>query len=176
MEINQDGSEVQKTTEEVAAETTIETPEELTIDQIAELKKKADVSSQNFERAKKAEWELKEARERLKSGEHSQTLSPKDYLALTEAGVSSEDFDEVERVSKILNKPLMETLKDKTMKSILLERSEERKSAIATQTSGGQRGPNKATGEALLERASKGDLPEGAEDIAKLVKAKLGIK
>lgn len=165
----QDGSEVQKTPEEAGGETVPETP---SAEVIAELQEKAKVSSQNFERAKKAEAELKELRDKVPS----QEFSPKDYLALTEAKVSSEDFDEVVRVSKILAKPLNETLKDKTMQSILKERADERRTAESTQTGGGRRGVSQSTPEALMEEAQRGNVPERDEDISKLVKAKIGIK
>lgn len=83
---------------EVIAETP-ETPEELTSEQIAELKKKADVSSQNFERAKKAEADLREAKRLLeaRSGSEIKPPSAKEIAALAKvaAEVHEDDIEEV---------------------------------------------------------------------------------
>ena len=103
-------------------------------------------------------------------------MSPKDYLALTEAKVTSEDFDEVVRVSKILGKPITEALKDKTLISILETRAEERKTASATQTKGGARGSSKVTGEDLIAQAREGKLPETDAEWDKLAIARIEAK
>lgn len=170
-EENKDGSEVQETTEEVVEETTEETSEELTPEQIADLKKKADVSSQNFERAKKAEEALKALKE---NGNQENAFSPKDMLALTEHNVSSEDYDEVVRVAKVLNKPLHEALKDNILKSIINERAEERKTAQATATRGGARGSTKVSGQDLLRKAeTTGEVPSSDDDMRKLAEARI---
>lgn len=102
------------------------------------------------------------------------TMSPKDYLALNEAKVSSQDFDEVVRVSKILGKPIHEALADTTLKTILGVRISERASAAATQTKS-PRGTEQANGDALIDEASKGNVPEEA-DIDKLVAAQIERK
>lgn len=148
--------------------------EVLTPEEIAELKRKADASSQNFERAKKAEDELKALKskpEPKKESSQEVVITPKDYLALNEAKISSEDFDEVVRVAKILDKPISEALKDKTLKSIIAERVEERTTAQATQTKS-PRGSQTNADEVLLEKAKKGELPKNDADIERLAKAK----
>ena len=55
----------EETIEDVATQTEEQPEEPLTAEQIAELKQKADVSSQNFERAKKAETEKKALAEKI---------------------------------------------------------------------------------------------------------------
>lgn len=153
--------------------------EVLSPEEIADLKRKAEVSSQNYERAKKAEEELRrlkqngEKKEVVK--EEAVNLSPKDYLALTENRVSSEDFDEVVRVAKILNKPISEALKDKTLKSILAERQEERVTAQATQVRS-PRSSQKDTVDAILEKARKGYIPTDDAEIEKLAQARMAEK
>jgi hypothetical protein len=173
METNQDGSEVHETPEK-AEETAQET--QLSPEEIADLKKKAEASSQNFERLKKTEAELKELKAKLQdSSSHKEdALSPKDFLALNEAKVTSEDFDEVIRVSKILGKPISEALKDQTLKTILETRADERRTAAATQVRGGARGAAKVTGEDFLQKAEeKLQLPDSDEDMVKLAEARL---
>lgn len=153
---------------------------ELTPEQIEELRKKAEVSSQNYERAKKAEEELKKLKAEQEKGnapegqQDIQQLTPKDYLALTEAQVSSQDFDEVLRVSKILGKPISEALQDKTLKQILADRKEERATAQATNAGKSSRGGTRITGETLLEKAEKtGEVPDTPEGMRALAEARI---
>lgn len=71
----------EETTEEVVPQTEETTQEEtLTAEQIAELKSKADVSSQNFERAKKAETEKKALAQKIADLE-AQLASSNDEFA-----------------------------------------------------------------------------------------------
>lgn len=157
-------------------ETTENEGEELTPEQIADLKKKAEASSKNFERAKKAEEELKKFKgaKKEEGKEETTNLSPKDYLALQEAKVSSEDFDEVVRVAEILNKPIHEALKDRTMKSILDQRTEERRTAEATNTSKSSRTGSKDSGEEFLSKAERtGEVPDNEADMKKLAEARI---
>lgn len=171
---NQDAPEVQETqeTNEETVETTETTgqTEELTPEQIADLKKKADASSQNFERAKKAEEALRQA----KGSGQAEALSPKDTLALYEHKVSSEDYDEVVRVSKALNKPISEALKDPILKTILEKSSAERKTANATATGPSTRGANKLDGDTLLRKAEMtGEVPDSKEGMDAIVEARM---
>lgn len=175
---NKDGSEVQETTEEVAAETTHETAEEYTPEQIADFKKKAEVSSQNFERLKKAEADLKEAREKLKSAPTSENkeeaLSTKDVLYLAKADVHEDDVNEVLEWSKFKKVSIAEA--HKQLKATLQVRAEERKSAETANVSNVRRGPTKVTAETLLDNAKAGKLPENDDDIARLVDARIRAK
>lgn len=156
--------------EEVVTEAEVETEEapELSKEEIADLKAKAakaeeleKTNRQLFERAKKAEAKKPEVQEG--------SLTPKDYLALTRAGVTDEDFDEVVRVAKILGKPIAEALSDKTLKSILSERADERKTANATHTKGGARGTAKVSDEDVLSKAERG---EAVDDMTAIFRAR----
>lgn len=90
---------------QIIPEVTAPTAEEetLTAEQIADLKHKATVSSQNFERAKKAENEVKELRAQL------------EVLAINE--VPSEDLDE----NALKFKAELSEIKEKLAKSEVLE-------------------------------------------------------
>lgn len=186
---NQEGQEPQKTPEgepkpSEGGDDTLENGEALTPEQIADLKKKADASSQNFERLKKAEKDLKDlkAKHGIKDSDGGSEpapddevrLSTKEVLALTESKISSEDYDEVVRVSKILGKSVSEALKDKTLISILAERAEERRTANATQTRGGARGTSTTSGASSLEKAEKtGEVPTTDEGMREMAEARL---
>lgn len=140
----------------------------------SEKAKKAEELADNYKiRAEKAEKELK-----VKGGKvEDQSLTTKDALALVNAKVSDEDYDEVIRVSKIFGKSIGETLKDKTMQSILSERVEERRTAELAQTGKNRRGESKTTGEDLLAKAEKtGEVPEDEEGLKKLFQARMARK
>lgn len=167
-ETNEEG--VEESAEETNEETKEEKPKESLEDrrarlerQLKQVNKKLGISGQPKRETPKEE----------STGD--QTLSPKDYLALTEHKVTSEDFDEVIRVAKILGKPVNEALKDKTLQSILNDRNEERLTAQATQTKG-SRSASKTTGADILEKARRGEFPKTDADIDKLVEARFQAK
>lgn len=150
-------------------------------DEVATLKQQ---NKELFARAKRAEgfslvngqW-VKKAQPKVKPvvEEVEVALSPKDYLSLTENKISSDDFDEVMRLSKILGKSVSETLKDKTAKVILSQRNEERASAQAANTSTSRR-TTKANDTNLLENLEKNVVSEADDDVEKLVLAQLAAK
>jgi hypothetical protein len=179
LEVEKDGSEVHETPE-VAEETTPETPEaeELTPEAIADLRAKAEVSSQNFERAKKAEADLKEAREKLAKANtpenKQEVLSTKDVLYLAKADVHEDDVSEVLEWAKFKKISVADAHKQLT--ATLQVRAEERKSAETANVSNVRRGPTTVKAETLLENAKSGKLPETDADIARLMDAKLRAK
>jgi len=163
--------------EEVTPEVTTEETETPKIS-VEDLQKKiVDLENEKNNqkiRAEKAEKKLKTPP--VEKKEVETTLSPKDYLAMTEAKVKSEDFDEIVRLSKILGKPIADTLKDKTARAILDGREEERQTAAATNTRGGNAGQVRKTSADIVAKAKKGELPETEEGIDELVKAEWALK
>lgn len=152
---------------------------ELLNQEFSSLKEKAEEGEKAKQIAKDQKIRAEKAEEALKgkTGKEEAVFTPKDTLALIDAKVSSEDYDEVVRVAKILDKPIAEALKDRTMLTILSERAEERKTANAAQTGKTQRGVTKTTGEDLLDRAEKtGEVPEDEEGMKKLFMARLARK
>ena len=100
-------------------------------------------------------------------------LSPHDVIALTKANIDVEDVDEVVRLSKVFGKSVSDTLKDKTVVSILRERTEERKTGNATLIKS-QRGAQKTTGEDFLVKAeTTGEIPTSPDQIRELAQARL---
>lgn len=106
-----------------------------------------------------------------KAPSQEQPFSPKDYLALTEYKISAEDFDEVSDFAKYKNVSVAEALKMGTLKTILTERAEERRTAQATATKGSARGQTKPNDDDLLRRASNGE-SMGEDAIAQIAKAR----
>ena len=145
-----------------------------------ELVKTRELANNYKIRAEKAERLLKQKSD-VKPAEdvkpqNDVALTPKDYLALTEHKIGSEDFDEVLRLSKLLGKTIAETVKDKTAKIILEQRAEERATAIAASTGTSRRGAKTDSDSDVLEKFSKGHISEKDEDIEKLVRARIAQK
>lgn len=103
-------------------------------------------------------------------------ISTKDIIALTSAKISSDDYEEVIRLSKVLGKSIADTLQDKTAKTILAGRAEERATAEATNTGNSRQRNNQSNGDALLEKINSGEEVDDA-DISKAAKAAVaGLK
>ncbi len=105
--------------------------------------------------------------------EPSQELSAKDALLLAKANVDIEDVDEVVDFAKYRKITIAEALQNNTLKAILTDSQEKRKTALATQTSG-TRKTTAPTIEALTEKAQKGELSES--EIDKLVELRMEAK
>lgn len=170
MDENQEELEPHKNQE---GESEPEVDKEYTPEEIAELKKKAEASSQNFERAKKAEAELKKLKgEGAPEVTKVEGLSQKDLIAIAKSDIHEDDIDEVLEHAKFKKIPVSEALRSPYIKSYLGQRSEERATAEATQTKS-PRGSSKFSGESLIEKARQGKLPESDEDIARLADARM---
>lgn len=166
-EVNQDGSEVLETTEEVVEVEETETGDEETpAEDIEAIKAKAaDLEQKNkqlFERLKKAE---------KKEEIHTDNLSNKDVLFLAKADIHEDDLDDVLDMARLKGITVAEA--HKFMKPILAERQEERRTASATQTRS-TRGAQKNTGEDFLKKAERtGEIPDSDEALRSIVEARL---
>lgn len=84
-------------------------------------------------------------------------LSGKDIFALTQAGVHSDDVDEVVEYANFKGISIAEALKVPLIQSSLAEKAEQRKVADATNTGASRRGNAKLSDEELITKASQGD-------------------
>lgn len=100
-----------------------------------------------------------------------QGLSTKDTIALIKNNVNEEDVSEVEDYARYRGISVSEALKSSVVKTLLSEREDQRKTANATNVGNTRRGPSKPTPQDLIERASKGQMPESDEDIRILARA-----
>jgi hypothetical protein len=166
-----EGGEQPIVQEETAEETPKTDSEVLNEEQVEELKKRAKLTESYKIRAEKAEGELK----KKKSVKEELTMTPKDTVALVNAKVDTEDFDSVVDWAKFKGVSVSDALKDKTLQVVLREKGEERKTAQATSTKGG-RSFSKETPEEIVSRASKGELPDDDEGIAKLAEAHMKLR
>lgn len=143
-----------------------------------------DANKKLYARAKKAEgFELKEGKwakpvkpetpkPEVKPEPKAEGLSEKDIFALVKADVSEDDIDEVKGYASYKKISVAEALKDKTLKGILSDRSEERRSAEVANTKS-PRGSSKPSSETLLSKSKEGILPDKDEDIEALAKAEV---
>lgn len=130
MEPNPEGQEPQKNPEEIIAglKATIE-----------ELKPKADVSSQNYERLKKLETEKKELEAKLGERGDSSQFDPnklkseiEDRVALRLAGHTPEEMEEIERYARGAGISLTEAAKSPFIMKAVDGLRAERKSVDST--------------------------------------------
>jgi len=166
-------------------EETVETEEEgetpnITPEEIAELKKKAELADNYKVRAEKAESKLKkpEAKPVKEEPKESETqLSSKDTIVLISSGVThEEDIDEVAEYASWKGISIAEALKSPAIKATLDSNKENRLAQEATSTGKTPRGEAKVSNETILADAEKGKLPEKPEDIERLVDAHLASK
>jgi hypothetical protein len=148
---------------------------------VEELKAKLEAKSKAFEdqrlRAEKAEKKLKESPARTSGDQKSNDLSTRDLFELTKAGINDlDDVDFLQRAAAISGKSLGDTVRDKSIMAILNSQREERITAEATSTGSNRKITPRATDEQLVQRASKGEIPESEEEITRLIRAKFGIK
>lgn len=144
-------------------------------EEVDELVKAKELANNYKIRAEKAEAEAKKLKgestpKNTEVAPKNEGLSLKDVKALQD--IPEEDIDEVVEYAKYKGVSIAEIKKDSVMQGILRTRLEERKTAEATNTGGGRPSPSKASDETLLSKAEKGDLPESAEEIERLVDAK----
>jgi len=157
-------NEGEEETPEQTSEEEEGTPETPSQEEIDELRKKAELAENYKIRAEKAEKKIKEKPKEEEKKPETETMSQKDFLALNEHKVTSDDIDEVNRVAKALDQPVHEALKDPVLQGILSTRAEQRKTAETTQTKTNQRVAQKTNPETVLSKASQGHLPNEDDD------------
>ncbi len=131
---------------------------------------KAKELADNYKkRAEKAEAEGKKPK--IADGEGA--LSQKDLIVLMKADVAEEDIDDVVEYATFKKIPIADALKSSTVKSILAEKAEFRKTAEITAIGANRRGNEKISDATLLANASKGIYPEkGTPEAERLFWAK----
>lgn len=141
----------------------------------AELLKAQELAENYKIRAEKAEAKAKQLKNEPKPKKEVDStgeLSQKDVFILAQAGLHPDDLDEVIKYAKYEGITAGEALKSTILKTIIAERTEERKTAETTQTRGGQRGALKQSEEAMIENARSGK----ETDPEKLAEARMAIK
>lgn len=144
-------------------------PAEEEVDWKAEAEKAKQIADNYKTRAEKAEKKVKEA---PVAPATEQPMNLADATALLKADVHEDDIERVEKFARDEKTSVKDALKSDELKAILAVRTEKRSTAQAANVSNVRRGPSKVTDDVLLSKASKGDIPDGDDDIARLVAAK----
>lgn len=162
----------EEVTPEVTEEIVVE-EKEVDLDDIetvkAKLEKERELAKNYKIRAEKAEKQSKEK----KPVEITGALSEKDLISIVRNEVHDDDLDVVKRFAKLENITVSEALKRDDLKVILKGKKEQRETAAATNTGSTRRAPAKPSDEALIDRASKGELPQSDEDLERLAAARM---
>jgi len=162
---------------ENATEEEVESTESKGTDLEAEVKK---ATAPLYARMKQAEQEAKELKAKLANNSGSETkvsgnLSTKDIYALMEAKVPESDIEEVQEYANLKKISVSEALKSNVVKTILSDKAEQRNTANAANVGSSKRGSGKITDEALADKASKGEMPDSPEEIARLWRVRKGM-
>jgi hypothetical protein len=170
-------SENQSTEEVVNTEEVEEVSVEETTEDPSELKEK---NQKLYERAKKAESELKALKAKVKPPEAPTpsgvtSLNPvqlaRDSKAI--ADLVEEDVDYVATYADKFGLTLSDARKNKDVQAVLQVRAEERRTAEATNTGSARRGTSKVSDETLMEKAMSGDVPTDTDSLMRLAKSRL---
>ncbi len=140
---------------------------------------KAEELANNYKiRAEKAEKLAKGNKPETKIETNNANMPTKDLYALVSAKVHEDDIAEVEEYAKFKGISVAEALKSTVVKTMLSEKEDFRKTALATNTGNVRRGSTKPSDEALLNRARSGDIPDDAEALAhaRMEERKKGMK
>jgi hypothetical protein len=127
----------------------------------ADAKKNADIGRDQKIRAEKAERERDELMGKGKGAPpKDDALSTAEIYTLVQAQVPPEDVPEVQKAAKLLGVDLTTALKDPMVQSVLKQRAETRATANATDTAGKKAPVGQTSDQELLDKASKGEVPE----------------
>lgn len=161
--------------EEVVLETTeVESTQEDSTDWKAVALKKEELANNYKVRAEKAEKLAKQVQPQ-KVEVVKPEISTTDVIALIKANIPEDDIDDVKDYAKFKGISIAEAIKTPTIKSLLSEKAEARQTANATNVSNARRSPAKVSGETLLHKAQKGEMPD-ENDLTELIKARRGMK
>lgn len=142
----------------------------------ARLAKAEEIANNYKVRAEKAEKLAKVVKTEVKKEAKSDNMSTKDLYALMEAKVPQDDVDDVVEYAKFKGISVADALKTSFVKTALSDKAEQRRIAEATNVGSTRRGSVKATGDVLISKAQKGELPESEDDMIALIKARKGLK
>lgn len=175
-DLNVQEEEVLKTSEN---DESSEEDESESIDELkARLAKAEELANNQKIRAEKAEKLAKANKEQPKAETkiYEGDLTAKDTIAIIEAKIPSEDIDDVVEYAKFRKISIPEAIKSSVVKTMLAEKQEMRTTAAAANVGGSKRTAGKISDEALLEKASKGELPTNDADLQRLINIKGGYK
>jgi len=167
-EINEEFEAVEVESTEEVVEETVQEEEKEDVD-VEALRKENETL-----KAQKDHWKTKAAKIAESTPEKVDSkLSPTDMYILMENKVPAEDIPDIEDYAKLKNLSIQEAMTTPMVKTLLREKEEERKVALATHSGNAKRTTQDLSDDVILSKASENKLPEKDADIAKLVKARM---
>jgi len=174
MENENDQAQVSNEQEEVTLEVTEETTDnsqnetvEESVDDLKARLAKAEETARNQKiRAEKAE-KLAKPQTQAKPDAPKVNMSTRDYIALVNAKINEEDITEVEEYARFKNVSIADALKSSVVKTLIAEKEEMRKTANAANVNNVRRGASKISDDVLLAKASKGEMLDDVDALAK---------
>lgn len=142
-------------------------------------KKAEQVANDQRGRAEKAEAKVKELtpgqKKETETEAKEQGLSTTDVYALVKADVPQEDVETVKAYAEFKKISISEALKDQTLKAILTDDAEKRRSSAAAATGANRRGTARPTAEKVVADLKDGKIPEpGSPEAEELYWARRG--
>ena len=121
--------------------------------------------------AQKEHWKnkaIKPAEVQVQTGDISTT----DLYSLVDKKVPQEDVPDIKEYAKMKGMTVTEALNTSFIKLMLRDKEEQRVTARATNVANGRRSMAKLSDDALMNKATKGELPEDDDDLARLILAR----
>lgn len=159
--------------EEYISDESDDTVEENHVD-VSELQKKLKTVE-----AQKEHWRKKATTQTQapKQEQSVDSLSSKDLLSLMKAEVNEDDIDDVVEYATFKKISIADALKTSTVKAIIAEKNEYRKTAELSNTSNVRKGVTKVSDDTLVRKLNDGEVPSiGSEDAERLFWARRGGK
>ena len=157
--------------EEEVVDDSQETPEELR----ARLAKAEELANNYKVRAERAEKKAKSEASQPKtqsSPKPQGDISSTDLYVLIENKVPQEDISDVQEYANLKGISIGEALKSNVVKTILSDKKEMRATAAAANVGPAKRSKGQASEEALLAKASQGQMPDSDDELRRLVAAR----
>lgn len=145
---------------ETAAEETVESLKEKLSAAEAARQKAEEIATNQKIRAEKAEGKVKETKPNQTVVEKPSDLPQKDLIALVRANIHDDDIDTVKKFAALDGISVADALKSDDLKAVLDRRAANRKSAEVANTTASRRTTAKVDGKTLVDKLSKGDVPE----------------
>ena len=135
----------------------------------------AELESENtkYKRiAQQREKKLQQVKETAQPNQTSNTLSPKDLIALSRSGYDDEVLEEALEYAKFKKIEVRDALNSNFIKAMASEKEEFKRTSEAMATKS-NRSSSKGRDESLLANSTKGVVPDNDEDIARLAQLRM---
>lgn len=172
---NNDSSNVEEVEEvEEVSEATDEPSDGEDSPDVSELQRQLEALKNENKTLKIQKAKAKEKVREVVKTEPRNEMPQSDLIALMKADIHEDDIQEVVDYAKFKNIPVKDALSSSTIKALLSEKTEKRKSAEVSNTGATRKSTAKMTDEALVSKFSKGEMPDSDEELTRLIEKQFG--